>query len=44
MNTVPSVFAYLRRYPWLAAGTLGCAVLGTAMVVLFSGGNEEGDR
>jgi ATP-binding cassette subfamily B protein len=35
MNTVPRVFAYLRRYPWLAAGTLGCAVLGTGMVVVF---------
>lgn len=35
MNTVPRVFAYLRRYPWLAAGTLACAVVGTAMVVVF---------
>lgn len=35
MNTVPRVFAYLRRYPWLAAGTLGCAILGTLMVVVF---------
>ncbi|HEV2806499.1 MAG TPA: ABC transporter ATP-binding protein [Chthoniobacterales bacterium] len=35
MNTVPRVFAYLRRYPGLAAGTLACAVLGTAMVVVF---------
>src|SRR5687767_13344871 len=35
MNTVPRVFAYLRRYPWLALGTLGCAVLGTLMIVVF---------
>src|SRR5688572_30275607 len=35
MNTVPRVFAYLRRYPWLAAGTLGCAILGTLMIVVF---------
>jgi ATP-binding cassette subfamily B protein len=35
MNTVPRVFAYLRRYPWMAAGTLGCAILGTLMVVVF---------
>src|SRR3954471_4410894 len=37
MNTVPRVFAYLRRYPWLALGTLACAILGTAMVVVFPG-------
>src|SRR3954447_19088748 len=35
MNTVPRVFAYLRRYPWLASGTLSCAILGTAMVLVF---------
>jgi ABC-type multidrug transport system fused ATPase/permease subunit len=35
MNTVPRVFAYLRRYPWLAAGTLACAILSTLMVVVF---------
>jgi ATP-binding cassette subfamily B protein len=35
MNTVPRVFAYLRRYPWLALGTLSCAVVGTAMVLVF---------
>lgn len=34
-NTVPRVFAYLRRYPGLALGTLGCAILGTLMVVVF---------
>ena len=35
METVCRVFAYLRRYPWLAAGTLTCAVLGTLMVTIF---------
>ena len=35
MKTVWRVFAYLRRYPWLAAGTLACAVLGTLMVIVF---------
>ena len=35
MNTVPRVFAYLRRYPGLALGTLGCAILSTLMVVVF---------
>src|SRR5213075_3327719 len=35
METVCRVFAYLRRYPWLAAGTLTCAVLGTLMVAIF---------
>jgi ABC-type multidrug transport system fused ATPase/permease subunit len=35
MNTVWRVFAYLKRYPWLAAGTLGCAILGTLLVIVF---------
>lgn len=35
MNTVPRVFAYLRRYPWMAAGTLTCAILSTLMLVVF---------
>jgi ATP-binding cassette, subfamily B, bacterial len=35
MKTIRRVFAYLRRYPWLAAGTLTCAVLGTLMVIIF---------
>src|ERR1051325_6866306 len=35
MNTVPRVFAYLRRYPWLALGTLSCAIVGTGMVLGF---------
>jgi len=35
MKTVLRVFAYVRRYPWMAAGMLGCAVLGTLMVIVF---------
>jgi ATP-binding cassette subfamily B protein len=35
MNTVWRVFAYLKRYPWLAAGTLACAIFGTLMVIVF---------
>jgi len=29
------VFAYLRHYPWMAAGTIACAVISTAMVIVF---------
>ena len=35
MKTVPRVFAYLRRYPWMAMGTLSCAILSTLMVAVF---------
>jgi ABC-type multidrug transport system fused ATPase/permease subunit len=35
MKTIWRVFAYLKRYPWMAAGTLTCAVLSTLMVVVF---------
>jgi ABC-type multidrug transport system fused ATPase/permease subunit len=35
MRTVWRVFAYLKRYPWLAAGTLACAIFGTLMVIVF---------
>jgi ATP-binding cassette, subfamily B, bacterial len=35
MKTIWRVFAYLKRYPWMAAGTLSCAVLGTLMVIVF---------
>src|SRR5436190_22185100 len=35
MKTVPRVFAYLRRYPWMAAGTLSCAIFSTLMVAVF---------
>jgi ATP-binding cassette, subfamily B, bacterial len=35
MKTVWRVFGYLKRYPWMAAGTLTCAILGTLMVIVF---------
>lgn len=35
MNVVLRVFAYLRRYPWMAAGTLTCALITTSMVIVF---------
>lgn len=35
MSTVLRVFRYLRRYPGLAAGTLVCALLSTALVIVF---------
>src|SRR5881398_2628988 len=35
MKTVWRVFSYLKRYPWLAAGTLTCAILSTLMVIVF---------
>ena len=35
MKTVPRVFAYLRRYPWMALGTLGCAIVSTLMYMVF---------
>jgi len=35
MKTVWRVFAYFKRYPWMAAGTLSCAVLSTLMVIVF---------
>src|SRR5438128_9564367 len=35
MITVWRVFAYLKRYPWMAAGTLTCAVLSTLLVIVF---------
>jgi ABC-type multidrug transport system fused ATPase/permease subunit len=35
MRIVWRVFAYLRRYPWMAAGTLACAILSTLMIVVF---------
>lgn len=35
MKTVWRVFAYLKRYPRLAAGTLACAIIGTLMVIVF---------
>ena len=35
MKTVPRVFAYLRRYPWMAIGMLACAIFSTLMVLVF---------
>src|SRR6266404_3503424 len=35
MKTVWRVFAYLKRYPSLAAGTLGCAIIGRLIVIVF---------
>jgi len=35
MKTVWRVFAYLKRYPWMAAGTLTCAIMSTLMVIVF---------
>ncbi|MFN2476612.1 MAG: ABC transporter ATP-binding protein [Chthoniobacterales bacterium] len=35
MSTTWRVFAYLRRYPLLAVGTLSCAIVSTVMIVVF---------
>src|SRR5437762_8245359 len=35
MKTVWRVFAYLKRYPWMAVATLSCAILTTLMVIVF---------
>jgi len=35
MKTVWRVFAYLKRYPVLALAMLGCAIIGTLMVIIF---------
>ncbi len=35
MKTVLRVFAYIRGYPWMAVGTLACAVVTTLMVTVF---------
>src|SRR5437764_10156190 len=35
MDVVWRIFAYLKRYPGLALGMIGCAVLSTLMVVVF---------
>ena len=35
MKTIFRVLAYLKRYPLLALGTLGCAILMTLMVIVF---------
>ena len=33
MKTVWRVFSYLKRYPWIAAGTLTCAILGRCLSI-----------
>ena len=35
MRTILRVFRYIRRYPWMAVGTVGFAILGTLMVIVF---------
>ena len=35
MKVIGRVFRYVKRYPWMAAGTMGCAVVGTLMVIVF---------
>jgi ATP-binding cassette subfamily B protein len=35
MRTILRVFRYIRRYRWMAVGTVGFAVLGTLMVIVF---------
>ena len=35
MKTILRVFAYVRRYPWMAAGMMACAIVGTLMVIVF---------
>src|SRR5256714_7485196 len=35
MKIVWRVFRYLKRYPALALGMLGCAIIGTLMVIVF---------
>jgi ABC-type multidrug transport system fused ATPase/permease subunit len=37
IKTVWRVFRYLKRYPVLALGTLGCAIIGTLTVIVFPG-------
>lgn len=35
MRILLRVFGYTARYPWMAAGTLFCAISGTLMVIVF---------
>src|SRR5262245_24657378 len=35
MSTILRVFAYLRRYPFFALGTMACAVLTTLLLLVF---------
>ncbi|MCX6855799.1 MAG: ABC transporter ATP-binding protein [Verrucomicrobia bacterium] len=41
MKTTLRVFAYLRRYPFMAAAQLFCAITGTLMVVVFPAVTRE---
>jgi ATP-binding cassette subfamily B protein/subfamily B ATP-binding cassette protein MsbA len=41
LKTVLRVFAYLRRYPLMAAAQLFCAIFGTLMVVVFPAVTRE---
>lgn len=41
MKTILRVFAYLRRYPFMASAQLFCAVTGTLMVVVFPAVTRE---
>src|SRR5690348_183090 len=35
MKPIWRVFGYVKRYPFLALGMLGCAIMGTLMVNVF---------
>ena len=35
MNTVWRIFRYLKRYPGIALSMLGCAIIGTLLVIVF---------
>jgi len=35
LKSILRVFSYVRRYPALALATLGCAILGTSLIVVF---------
>ncbi len=35
MKVILRVFAYVRRYPFIAAAQLACAILGTLLVIVF---------
>lgn len=37
MNIVWRVYAYLKRYPWLAVATLLCAIISTLLVLVYPG-------
>ena len=41
MKTIVRVFAYLRRYPFMASAQLFCAITGTLMVVVFPAVTRE---